>query len=159
MRSKTRLFLRYWWVRLCGAIPFYEVSPGILTCTNTEAPLRQLGDNECRNTDPLSSISKIVLNMSYLNQQQGWEILSIVSHASSHSTLYVYWQVLSFLHTDTTQVFEIHPPVRQGPTESTCNGQYHGCWYPGVARSPGMSNLDIDKVKRGWLGPRSLRVN
>ena len=50
---------------------------------------------------------------------------------------------MSFLHIDMTQVVEILPQIRQGPTHS----QYHGCWCPGDARSQDISSYDIDIVK------------
>ena len=38
------------------------------------------------------------------------------------------------------------------------NSQYHGCSWPGDARSQGINNHDIDQVEPGQLGPHTLRV-
>ena len=62
-----------------------------------------------------------------------------------------YLQYLSFLQTNTTQVVEILPLVRQGPTVPSVSSLYHGCWRPGDARRQGISNHDIDLVKPGYL--------
>ena len=58
----------------------------------------------------------------------------------------IYLHFMSFLHANKTQVVEIPPRVRQGSAYSTY--QYHGCWCPGDVRSQGISNHDIDLVKR-----------
>ena len=49
-----------------------------------------------------------------------------------------------FLHIDMTQVVEILPQVRGELTYPT---KYRECWYPGDARSQGISNHDIDYVE------------
>ena len=63
---------------------------------------------------------------------------------------------MPFLHINMTQVVEILPQVRQGPT--ILHSQYHGCWCSGDARSQGISNHDFDLVKPRWLGPCTLMV-
>ena len=57
----------------------------------------------------------------------------------------IYLHLMSFLHTNKTQVVEIPPRVGQVP--ANLHNQYHGCWCPGDARSQGISNHDIDLVK------------
>ena len=42
---------------------------------------------------------------------------------------------------------------------ATLHSQYHACWWPGDVMSHGLSNHDIDLVKPGKLGPRTLRFN
>ena len=37
--------------------------------------------------------------------------------------------------------------------------RYHCCWWPGDARSQGISYHDTGLVKLGWLCPLTLRVN
>ena len=54
---------------------------------------------------------------------------------------------------DMTQVVEILPPLRQQ------HSQYHGCWWPGNARSQGISNHDIDEVEPDYFIPCMLGVN
>ena len=85
----------------------------------------------------------------------------------------MYLQLISFLHTDMTQVVGIPPHVRQNLTYPTCRkisnirrtlvgnkivdhsdvsllykrldgGHYHVCSYPGDARSQGIINHEID---------------
>ena len=51
---------------------------------------------------------------------------------------------MSFLHNNKTQVVEIPPQDKDLPT---LHDQYHGCWWPGDARSQGISNHDFDLVK------------
>ena len=38
------------------------------------------------------------------------------------------------------------------------HSQDHGCWWPGDARSQGINNRDIDLLKPGQFGLRTLRV-
>ena len=63
---------------------------------------------------------------------------------------------MSFLHIDLTQVVEILPQVRQGLP--ILHNQYHGCWWPGDARSQGISNHDIYNVELDHFGPHTLTV-
>ena len=55
----------------------------------------------------------------------------------------MYLHFMSFFFIDMTQVVEILPQIRPGPTHS----QYHGCCCAGDARSQGISSYDIDLVK------------
>ena len=55
----------------------------------------------------------------------------------------MYSQFLSFLHANMTQVVEILPHV------PTLHSPYHGCWWPGDARSQGISSHNVDPVKLG----------
>ena len=54
----------------------------------------------------------------------------------------IYLHFMSLIHIDITQVVENLPRVRQGPIYST-KSIYHGCWWPGDARSQFISNHDI----------------
>ena len=57
---------------------------------------------------------------------------------------------------DMTEVVEIlHDEANDLPC---LHSHYHGCWWPGDARSQGISNHDIDQVKPGQLAPRTLTV-
>ena len=42
---------------------------------------------------------------------------------------------------------------------SIVQSQNHGCWYPGNAKSQGVSNHDIYCVEPNLFGPHTLRVN
>ena len=74
-----------------------------------------------------------------------------------HSKLFwgninIYLHFMSLLHIDMTQVVEILPCVRQGPTCSI-HIQYLGFWWPGDAKSRGISNHDIYYVEPDCFGP------
>ena len=58
----------------------------------------------------------------------------------------------SFLNTDTVKLF---PRGKQGPVH-ILQGQYHGSWYPGNARSQGISSHNIDSVRQEYYS--GLRV-
>ena len=55
----------------------------------------------------------------------------------------MYLQFISFIHID---IAEILPRLMQELTYSTYS-QYHGCWYPGDARSQAINSIDIDYVE------------
>ena len=55
-----------------------------------------------------------------------------------------------------TQVLEMCPQVIKDLP--ILHGQYHGCWWPGDARSQGIKKHNIGLVKPRELGPHTLRV-
>ena len=57
----------------------------------------------------------------------------------------MYLKFLSFLQIDMTQVIEILP--MEDEDLPSLHSQYHGCCWPGDARSQGISNHDIDPVE------------
>ena len=57
----------------------------------------------------------------------------------------IFLHFVSFLHIDTTQVFEILPQIDKNLP--ILHSQYYGCWCPGDVRSQGISSHGIDLVK------------
>ena len=53
---------------------------------------------------------------------------------------------MSFLHIDMTQEVEI---LKEDKDLPILHSQYHGCWYPGDARSQGISSHDIGLISPG----------
>ena len=51
-----------------------------------------------------------------------------------------------------------NPSYGKTRTDLFLHGQYHGCWWPGDARSQGISNNDIQYVKPNKFGPRTFRI-
>ena len=77
----------------------------------------------------------------------GDRVINLLRDKFSRANMNLNLQFIVFLHTDVTQVVEIRLDRGQVPTHFTYNSQYHGWWWPGDARSQGISNHDIDLVK------------
>ena len=65
----------------------------------------------------------------------------------------MYLHFISFLHTDMTQVVEIL--LHKNIDLPTIHSQYHGYWWPGDARSQGISNRDTYYIEPAWFVPRT----
>ena len=99
--------------------------------------------NPCCAKFPLRNIKTCLYFLPFINTEMAQVAKIFPFFGQNPSFFYFFWPK-SFLRVD-KDLFILH-------------SQYHGCWWPGDARSQGISNHDIDLFLSEYSSFRAVRV-